>query len=926
VKIADEAKITTKAVSGKTGTWLIDPVDYVIAPSGGDDTGKTISARLGDNSVTIILSSDLDEAGDLIVADSISWSSNNTTLTLQSNNNVFINAAISATGDSAGLVLRAVTGEVNINAPIEMGGSSSSLTITYGKDYNILTPASFSGTVIDEKTLKPVAKVDSRDDNDKVYGYVRLLGNNSTLKINDVDYNLLQNASDLEAIIMNNDSIRYGLVNNIQLDSTYGRNAIYSSATSEVFNGIFAGLGNTIFNLKINNTTTTQYTGLFQRIGNNGLIRDLGIKDAEIKASSSNVGILAGNNLGTIKNVYATGLIDLTSTNAVSSVGGLVGSLGANSTQANGFLINSSFTIVNIISTLTTSTGSYIGGLVGRQYGQTNNESVIQNSHTTGNIQVSDRKRLIGGLVGYASGTILNSYATGSVLASNDNAQYVGGLVGIYSLLASTSTSLTNSFATGSVTGKFDVGGLIGSFTGPQFQFTIDNCYAIGGDVTGNHENVGGLIGSLIGYSAVYQIFIKNSYSDKNILLTHNDPDNTYQSHGSVGGLIGYAAYAVINNSYSRGTITSSKPFEFKIGEYKNTSGEIVDLYGYNQNYGGLIGLANTSLISSSWSDVSVNTDADNVGGLVGQMSVTGTTQGRGIGYIVDSYARGEAKGANAIGGLVGGVSGGYINNSWASGNVIGSIKHAGGLIGYANTTSITDSYASGRVSGVNHVAGFVGGIYDTVITGSFFNVETTGQDNSVSDVVYTNNSYEISGLSNENFNDAEYVEALRNGTLQNLLDKREQEWQAEQDRIREEARLAQEAEETRLAEEARLAQEAEEARVAEEASVMAEFIQKTVITSDIGAKVINQQRELSFSPIKLSTNSITGAQELHPAKLETLISGNNFNSTIFTVPSIDSINFNAEIQGINVQSNYTNSISGSEKEPYEQNINIKEF
>jgi len=53
VNVADGAQITTVAASGVTGTWLIDPVDFTIAPLGGNTSGATLSALLGTNSVII---------------------------------------------------------------------------------------------------------------------------------------------------------------------------------------------------------------------------------------------------------------------------------------------------------------------------------------------------------------------------------------------------------------------------------------------------------------------------------------------------------------------------------------------------------------------------------------------------------------------------------------------------------------------------------------------------------------------------------------------------------------------------------------------------------------------------------------------------------------------------------------------------------
>ena len=52
VNIANDARITTAAPLGKTGTWLIDPQDFTIA-AGGNISGATLSALLVTNSVGV---------------------------------------------------------------------------------------------------------------------------------------------------------------------------------------------------------------------------------------------------------------------------------------------------------------------------------------------------------------------------------------------------------------------------------------------------------------------------------------------------------------------------------------------------------------------------------------------------------------------------------------------------------------------------------------------------------------------------------------------------------------------------------------------------------------------------------------------------------------------------------------------------------
>ncbi|HWK54515.1 MAG TPA: filamentous hemagglutinin N-terminal domain-containing protein, partial [Hyphomicrobiales bacterium] len=53
VAIADHVRISTAAPQGATGQWLIDPVDFTIAASGGDITGASLSGLLNSNHVTI---------------------------------------------------------------------------------------------------------------------------------------------------------------------------------------------------------------------------------------------------------------------------------------------------------------------------------------------------------------------------------------------------------------------------------------------------------------------------------------------------------------------------------------------------------------------------------------------------------------------------------------------------------------------------------------------------------------------------------------------------------------------------------------------------------------------------------------------------------------------------------------------------------
>ncbi|MDO9484043.1 MAG: filamentous hemagglutinin N-terminal domain-containing protein, partial [Hydrogenophaga sp.] len=117
VKIANDARITTFASQGVTGTWLIDPHDFIVGGLATDNiSGATLSALLVTNSVVIATATGPDVVtpgtppvtnlntategnGDIHINQPISWtaSSSPTTLTLNAFRDVNVNQPISAT-------------------------------------------------------------------------------------------------------------------------------------------------------------------------------------------------------------------------------------------------------------------------------------------------------------------------------------------------------------------------------------------------------------------------------------------------------------------------------------------------------------------------------------------------------------------------------------------------------------------------------------------------------------------------------------------------------------------------------------------------------------------------------------------------------------------------------------------------------------
>lgn len=114
---------------------------------------------------------------------------------------------------------------------------------------------------------------------------------------------------------------------------------------------------------------------------------------------------------------------NLTINNVSNTDSGLFGDIGATGTVSNVGLINESVT----------SSYSYVGGLVGENFG------TVSQSYVTGNVSGAT---YVGALVGFngASGSIIQSFATGAA-----SGQVAGGLVGL------NGGAISDSYATGAV-------------------------------------------------------------------------------------------------------------------------------------------------------------------------------------------------------------------------------------------------------------------------------------------------------------------------------------------------------------------------------------------------------------------------------------------------------------------------------------------
>lgn len=406
---------------------------------------------------------------------------------------------------------------------------------------------------------------------------------------------------------------------------------------------------------------------------NNGVIEDSYYSVAEEQTTIGSVigGLVAYNN-GLIERSYVqASLKGLNSTGQDVLMGGLVAVNNATG------VISYSWMQGNL-----TSTGRYVGGLVGSNYGTVNNstaQGAVQGWNDVGgavginqagaiidNVQTSNSvkgKQNIGGLVGSNTlgAAIINSTATGSVSGIGNAGQALGGLVGL------NAGQITQAQSSATVSGISKVGGLVGENSGQISQASASGAV--------NAKDVlGGLAGLNLGH--IGDSFASSTVSGTNIIGGLAGQNGAQTQDNAV-------IYGVIDHSYATGAV----------------SGE--------ETLGGLVG-DNAGEINRSYATGNLN-GRRYIGGLVGSNSEYTDASISHRGAINDSYARGKVQGLNVFGGLAG-QNAGDINRSYFSG-LITNNGNGGGLVGFGTATTgvVNQSYWDVSRTGLNSSDGGTG-------------------------------------------------------------------------------------------------------------------------------------------------------------------------------------------------------------------------
>jgi len=299
----------------------------------------------------------------------------------------------------------------------------------------------------------------------------------------------------------------------------------------------------------------------------------------------------------------------------------------------------------------------------------------------------------------------------GVVNAAVTGKQCVGGLVG------NNSGTINDSYFTGSVTAEHSLGGLVGLNVG-----TVSNSHYNYDEVVINHANMI-TIGAL--FAEDFQEWL---YSGKFLDVNRRfSEENGCHLVNNVSDLKELLAFG--QDSSLRFKLTSSLDLaseaDFYIpylaGEFDGNGHKILNLT-LNSDSASQVGLFGYLAPGAKVTQLGIE-NAD-----VGGANVVGGLVGGNNGIVSDSYCSGTVAGDDCIGGAIGHNWNGSVTNSYSAGSVAGK-SDVGGLVGTNegaltnchSSSGITGSYSAGGLAGTNK--GSVANSYSSGIVTAWYSV-----------------------------------------------------------------------------------------------------------------------------------------------------------------------------------------------------------
>ena len=355
--------------------------------------------------------------------------------------------------------------------------------------------------------------------------------------------------------------------------------------------------------------------------------------------------------------------------------------------------------------TINTPSGENVGALLGYTYGAVEISNVIVEGAT-----VSGRFN-VGGLIGYASadegGVAITNVSLSDVSVDAGEKftwSNAGGLIGQAEESNEAQFLLTGiTIQDATITGVgAHVGGFVGVLWGSDANMVITNA-TFSGDVSGDQESVGGLIG-------MYRFQEDDADADRSLSINGATISGTVSGLKYVGGVLG--------------EIREQDPVDFALtisNVIVNASISDTGDVNNSNSVGGVIGTSEGDLGEVTIEDVTVNgnvTGTKWVGGIVGNSDVPTTLRG------IEVYGNVANTGSQSYtGGLFGSADSDVsISDAHVFGNVQSEGSEVGGFAGDAAKFHIESSTVGSaenpvEVKGQYYVGGLIGYAYEGTVT-----------------------------------------------------------------------------------------------------------------------------------------------------------------------------------------------------------------
>jgi filamentous hemagglutinin family protein len=137
VKLGSSNQVITLAPNGRTGTWLLDPIDWTIANANGDETPMQVRTSLASSDRLITATNNI------TVASALVWTTGQK-LELKAGNNVLIKAEVTASTKNSAIVFTAGN-DVLVEASVTASALNSSVIMTAGRDISVVSTTADGG-------------------------------------------------------------------------------------------------------------------------------------------------------------------------------------------------------------------------------------------------------------------------------------------------------------------------------------------------------------------------------------------------------------------------------------------------------------------------------------------------------------------------------------------------------------------------------------------------------------------------------------------------------------------------------------------------------------------------------------------------------------------------------------------------------------